>query len=168
MGTAVLGAEGGFLVGGPPGAVVGALLGLGVMAAVGIYAMSHADNEAEKLSAKPADEACASCGSSSGGDPEEEEKNAEKKLQDKARPGRATKGPTKQFETEGGEKQLGKDFDSMGPRDVKDVEIGGKPGRVGKLPSGRTIIERRYSSDGRPTLEIRQPNGRGQEYRYNP
>jgi len=60
--------------------------------------------------------------------------------------GRAT-----QFEKPGGFEQAGKDFDALGPTNVKDIAGGG---RVGQLPDGRTVVVRPSSSGGAPTLEI--------------
>ena len=34
------------------------------------------------------------------------------------------------------------------------------------MPDGRTVTVRHGSTDGRPTLEIRNPNARGIEIRY--
>ncbi|MEB3104081.1 RHS repeat-associated core domain-containing protein, partial [Ferviditalea candida] len=81
--------------------------------------------------------------------------------------GRATKGKTTQYEKIGGNfEQANKEFDSLNPSNVKDIETKYGPGKTGTLPDGRTITVRPGSSDGRPTLEIRNTNGRGIEIRY--
>jgi len=68
-----------------------------------------------------------------------------------AKPGRETKGRTKQWEKPGDMKDANRDFDDKGPEEVRELPNGG---RVGTLPDGRTIVVRPDSSDGRPTLEI--------------
>ncbi|WP_230781769.1 RHS repeat-associated core domain-containing protein [Sphingomonas sp. Leaf37] len=82
-----------------------------------------------------------------------------------ATPGRETKGPTKQFEKPGGLQEANEDFDKSKPQNVSDK---GNGIRVGPMPDGRTIIVRPRSTDGRPTVEVRRPNGRGYEVRYGP
>ena len=67
-----------------------------------------------------------------------------------AKPGRETKGHTKQWEKPGNMDDANKDFDSLNPQDVKNIP----GGRAGKLPDGRNINVRDHSSDGRPTLEV--------------
>lgn len=85
---------------------------------------------------------------------------------DGAVPGRETKGPTKQFEKPDGDiTKANEDFDKAKPSGVSDK---GNGIRVGTLPDGRTIIVRPKSTDGRPTVEVRRPNGRGYEVRYGP
>ena len=49
---------------------------------------------------------------------------------------------------------------------MKDINTSYGAGRTGTLPDGRTVTVRPGSTDGRPTLEIRYPNGRGIEIRY--
>lgn len=83
-----------------------------------------------------------------------------------AKPGRATKGRTIQYEKPGTYKQTSRDFDALKPSDTKEIQTQYGPGKVGTLPDGRKVIARPGSSDGRPTLEIRNANGRGSEIRY--
>jgi RHS repeat-associated protein len=80
-----------------------------------------------------------------------------------ASPGRETKGPTKQHEKPGAMPEANADFDMANPSGVQSK---GNGIRVGQLSDGRTIIVRPNSSDGRPTVEVRRPNGRGYEVRY--
>jgi hypothetical protein len=82
-------------------------------------------------------------------------------------PGRVTKGKTTQHIGKGGLSQANADFDALGPIDVKPINTVYGPGRTGTLPDGRTVTVRPGSTDGRPTLEIRKPNGRGDEIRYD-
>jgi RHS repeat-associated protein len=82
-----------------------------------------------------------------------------------AKPVRETKGKTKIWDKGGGLDTANEDFDNAEPTEV----FAPKPGiRVGKLPNGDRIIVRPNSSDGRPTVEIQNPNGRKtDEIRYN-
>jgi len=70
------------------------------------------------------------------------------------KPGEKTKGPSKQFKREGGEDKGLEDFEKFKPDDLKDYETKNGPVKVGKLADGRTIIFRKYSQYGSPTLEI--------------
>jgi len=92
-------------------------------------------------------------------------------LEEEAGVEQKTKGRTKHGEKSGGMDQAEKDFDSLKPEDPKTHKIPGK-GKIttGKLRDGRDINVRDFSSDGRPTIEIRDNNGsgRGIEIRYNP
>jgi len=85
---------------------------------------------------------------------------------DGASPGRATKGKTTQYVKSGGYDQAATEFDSLNPSNVKEINTKYGSGKTGTLPDGRTITARPGSSDGRPTLEIRDSNGRGVEIRY--
>lgn len=81
--------------------------------------------------------------------------------------GRVTKGKTTQHIKPGGVDAANADFDALAPTNVRDITTRYGPGRTGTLPDGRTVTVRPGSSDGRPTLEIRRPNGRGDEIRYD-
>ena len=96
---------------------------------------------------------------------EEGTKSDEEKIDeliDSTVPGRKTKGKTKQREKSGDYDTANEDFDSLGLEDVKEFP----GGRVGKLNDDITVTVRDHSTDGRPTLEIRKPSGRGIEIRY--
>jgi hypothetical protein len=82
-------------------------------------------------------------------------------------PGRDTKGKTEQHIGSGGFSQANNDFDNLQPSNLKDIKTKYGTGRTGTLSDGRSITVRPGSSDGRPTLEIRKPNGRSIEIRYN-
>ncbi|TDX51134.1 RHS repeat domain-containing protein [Orenia marismortui] len=80
-----------------------------------------------------------------------------------AEPGRETKGKTEQWEKPGGLEQAEEDFDSLELDGVRDIPVG----KLGTLPDGRRVNVRNKSSDGRPTLEIYNPNnGRKIKIRY--
>jgi len=64
--------------------------------------------------------------------------------------GKKTKGKSTQYNKSGGYNSANKDFDSLGLSNVKKIE----GGRVGKLKDGRTVVVRKKSSEGHPTLEI--------------
>ncbi|WP_427340827.1 hypothetical protein [Caloranaerobacter sp. DY30410] len=66
--------------------------------------------------------------------------------------GRATKGRSKIYDKVGDFNQALDDFNSLNPRNVRDIDIG----KVGALEDGRTVIVRTKSSDGRITLEIQK------------
>lgn len=82
--------------------------------------------------------------------------------------GKTTKGKTTQYEREGGFDQANSDFDQMELKDIKIKNTTRGILRVGKMSDGKIVIVRPFSSEGRPTLEIRNPgNGRGIEIRYD-
>lgn len=77
-------------------------------------------------------------------------------------PGEKTKGKSTLYEREGGLNAANKEFDSLKPSNVREIE----GGRVGTLPDGRTVNVRSGSSDGRPTLEIQKGKNKT-KFRYN-
>ncbi len=82
-------------------------------------------------------------------------------------PGRATKGPTTQYMKQGGYNETLDDFNALKPTDTKDINTNWGTGKTGTLPDGSHVTARPGSSQGSPTLEIRNPtNGRGIEIRY--
>lgn len=83
-------------------------------------------------------------------------------LIDSSIPGKDTKGRSTQYEREGGMDAANKEFDSLKPENVKEIE----GGRVGTLADGRTVIVRGGSTDGRPTLEIQKGKNKT-KFRYN-
>ena len=83
-----------------------------------------------------------------------------------SKPGRPTKGKTTQYERAGGFDQANKDFDSLGVKNVKDINTAYGPGRTGNLSDGRKVIVRPGSKDGRPTLEI-QKSKETIKFRFN-
>jgi hypothetical protein len=66
--------------------------------------------------------------------------------------------------------QATEEFYAMNPTNVQQIQTQYGPGLTGTLPNGNTVTVRPGSSgpNGKPTLEIRRPNGRGEEYRYAP
>jgi len=75
--------------------------------------------------------------------------------------GGKTKGRTRQFDRSGGFGQANKDFDALGPINVKDIDTPFGSGRRGTLPDGRSVNVRPGSSNGGPsTLEIQQGKNR--------
>ena len=95
--------------------------------------------------------------------------NLLKEVFEGATAGRKTKGKTKLFEKDGGFDQANTDFDNLEVSDIKEIETSsGELGKTGRLEDGTRITVRPNSSDGRPTLEVRNPDsGRGKEIRYN-
>ncbi|HAQ41166.1 MAG TPA: hypothetical protein DCM73_10270, partial [Clostridiales bacterium] len=78
---------------------------------------------------------------------------------DGATAGRVTKGKTNQYVKPGDFNSASKEFDSLNPSNVKNINTSYGQGKTGTLPDGRTVTVRPGSTDGRPTLEIRNPNG---------
>jgi len=90
-----------------------------------------------------------------------------KELEEEAGLEQKTKGKTRHGEKSGGMAQAEKDFDSLKPNGVRDINTGYGKGRTGKLKDDRNVTVRSGSSEGSPTLEIRDPkNSRGVEIRY--
>ena len=80
-----------------------------------------------------------------------------------SKPGRATRGKTRQFDRQGGMNQANKDFDSLNPSNVRNIQNGG---RAGNLSDGSKVNVRPNSKDGRPTLEILKGKNRI-KFRFN-
>lgn len=76
------------------------------------------------------------------------------------------KGVARNFESTGGFDQTIKDFDSLNPIDVKEIQTQYGPGKVGKLSDGTTIVARPGSATGGATLEIRVSNSKVYKIRY--
>ncbi len=68
-------------------------------------------------------------------------------------------------EKSGGFEQAQKDFQGLNPQNVRTYPNGTI---VGDLPGGGTANVRENSSDGRPTLEVQNPDGSVEKTRYNP
>ncbi len=95
--------------------------------------------------------------SGSGGDPESGGDLTVDDLIGRSKPGRKTKGRSRQFETPGGLQEANDAFDDLNPSNVQEIDTGFGRGRRGTLPDGRTIIVRPGSSNsGPPTLEIQR------------
>lgn len=80
-------------------------------------------------------------------------KRLENKIDDlieSSTPGDKTKGKSTIYEKEGGIEEANKDFDSLNPSNIREVN----GIRIGTLPDGSTVNVREKSKDGRPTLEI--------------
>lgn len=155
---------------GPLGNIVGPAVG--AVAAVGLHyagqqmvqQMDRADEDADRqLNSEEADRPCPTCLS------EEEQEERQEELEEQAGVSQETKGRTRHGERNGGLDQANEDFDSLGldPEGIRDIETSYGPGRVGEMENGNQVIVRPGSSDGRPTLQIRRPNGRQTEIRYN-
>ena len=82
------------------------------------------------------------------------------------KPGRKTKGKTELNVKDGDYNDALKDFEAVDPSNPQTIKTKYGDGKTGTLDDGSTITARQGSSDGRPTLEIRKPNGRGAEFRY--
>ncbi|WP_435105862.1 RHS repeat domain-containing protein [Arhodomonas sp. AD133] len=73
-----------------------------------------------------------------------------------SKPGLKTKGRSQQFERDGDLSQAYQDFDSLKPKDVRDIPNG----KVGRLDDDSTAIVRSRSTGGKPTLEIQHGNSK--------
>ena len=80
--------------------------------------------------------------------------------------GRKTKGKTELWIKNGDYNDTLRDFETVEPSSTKTIKTKYGDGKTGALSDGSTITARQGSSDGRATLEIRKPNGRGAEFRY--
>lgn len=75
-----------------------------------------------------------------------------------AKSGKETSEHTKQYEKSGGYEDGVKDFEKLNPSNIRDMK--GKVGKIGNLKDGRTVNVRVKSKEGRPTLEIFDPNSK--------
>lgn len=105
-------------------------------------------------------------GSGDGGDNQYRDSKTLDDILNGTESGRITKGKTSQYIKTGSYKQTAADFDALNPTNVKEINTKFGSGKTGILSDGRTVTARPGSSDGRPTLEIRNANGRGIEIRY--
>ena len=76
------------------------------------------------------------------------------------------KGVARNFKSSGGFKQTLKDFESLKPGNVKEIQTKHGPGKVGVLKDGTKVVARRGSSTGGPTLEIKVSNNKIYKIRY--
>ena len=76
------------------------------------------------------------------------------------------RGIARNFESSGGFNQTLKDFDSLNPVDVKEIQTQYGLGRVGRLSDGTTVVARPGSVTGGATLEIRISNSKVFKIRY--
>lgn len=76
------------------------------------------------------------------------------------------KGVARNFESTGGFDQTIKDFDTLNPIDVREIQTQYGPGKVGKLSDGTTVVARPGSTTGGATLEIRVSNSKVYKIRY--
>ena len=76
------------------------------------------------------------------------------------------KGVTRNFESIGGFDQTLKDFDSLNPIEIKEIQKQYGLGKVGKLSDGTTVVARPGSTTGGATLEIRVSNSKVYKIRY--
>jgi hypothetical protein len=142
---------------------VGAAIGLAMLAYEG-YELYKMYNESHS---EPADGEAGSCTGNCDSSKAEEQKKRQEELEDEAGVSQQTKGKTKHGEKDGGMAEAERDFDSLKPGKEKGIETQYGPGRTGELEDGSKVTVRPGSSDGRPTLQIRRPNGRQTEIRYN-
>ena len=71
------------------------------------------------------------------------------------------------FESSGGYEQTLKDFKSLDPVTMKDIQTDYGPGKLGILKDGTKIVARSGSkSDGGATLEIINSKGKTYKIRY--
>lgn len=76
------------------------------------------------------------------------------------------KGVARNFETSGGYEQTLKDFESLNPSDVKDIQTKYGAGKVGILSDGTKVVARQGSTTGGATLEIKISNSKIYKIRY--
>ena len=76
------------------------------------------------------------------------------------------KGFARNFESTGGFPQTLRDFFSLNPSDIKDIQTQYGPGKEGKLSKGTSVVARPGSTTGGATLEIRVSSRRIYKIRY--
>ena len=76
------------------------------------------------------------------------------------------KGVARNFESTGGFDQTIRDFESLNPIDVREIQTQYGLGKVGKLSDGTTVVARPGSTTGGATLEIRISNSKVYKIRY--
>ncbi len=76
------------------------------------------------------------------------------------------KGVARNFESGGGFDQTIRDFESLNPTNVRDIQTQYGSGKVGKLSDGTTVVARPGSTTGGATLEIRVSNSKVYKIRY--
>jgi len=75
-------------------------------------------------------------------------------------------GVARNFEKSGGYEQALKDFESLNPVNVKDIQTQYGLGQVGTLSDGTTVVARPGSTTGGATLEIKISNTKIYKIRY--
>lgn len=106
-------------------------------------------------------------GSSSGGD--DAIKSGNKSIDDLINSMEETtnrKGVARNFESSGGYEQTLKDFETLNPTNVKDIQTKYGPRKVGTLNDGTKVVARQGSKTGGPTLEIKVSNSKVYKIRY--
>ena len=133
----------------------------------------NADQAAdEDLAAGSAVDACSTCEppeeDPDDDDSGEQQQQRRRELEEEANVRQQTNGRTRHGELDGGMNRANRDFDSLRPNNVQNINTRYGPGRTGTLNDGTRVTVRPGSSDGRATLEIRNPaTRRGTEIRYN-
>ena len=134
-----------------PCGIIGALGGAAI---AGIAAAIILDNQQQNGSPSTA------------GQPEPSDGTSIDDLVGNSSPGRATKGPTDQYDRPGGFDDAQGDFNSLNPSNVRPA-ANNPDVQIGTLADGRTVTVRPTSSDGRPTSELYNPTtGRSIKIRY--
>lgn len=83
-----------------------------------------------------------------------------------AKPGRITKGSTKQYELSGGYNKALTDFEALQPKRIQDISDTFGSKKMGFLEDGTKILVRDYSKSGAPTLEIQYSRNKIIKFRY--
>lgn len=75
-------------------------------------------------------------------------------------------GVARNFESSGGYEQTLKDFESLNPNNVKDIQTKYGSGKEGILSDGTKVVARQGSTTGGATLEIKVSNSKVYKIRY--